>query len=299
MQYIPEDFGVDQQFVDSVAGALDDEGEVGSQSNYDLPDITDISGDDQNPTTASDKMRMKHMRSVRGEKGSELSNLTAIKAVQYLVRALNKFGQGGITLKDWKVKFHSRGFDIVDIKLKLDDPQLKRDIAKRLRESYPGSRHDFDKNPTVYTFLAIHPTLGRAIRDKMGLDYAAYDDGRGGISISISNPPAELPFPEDAMEDEEEDEEVAPEDIPGIGGAGLEGGPGMAMPGGMGGAGMGPGSMGGMEPGSMAGFGGLPEAEEMAPGEEADIEVGPGEELEGEVEGGLPRGPSRPTRPYG
>lgn len=224
--------------------------------------------------------KKKHHHKKHGEAISELSAVTALRSVKLLKKALNKIGG---ELEDWRIRFHTRGFDILDIKIKLIDKKYKNIIADILKDSYPGTRHHFDDNPSVYAFLAVNNKLGKMIRNKLGLDYAAYDDGRKRLSISITEPAFESPpenstLDDDDIPDAEKEHNTQlqppPQDPNAMGGADMGGG----MGGGLGGAGgmgdIGMDGLGGGEDFQGVPLGGAEGAENPEQEEPKDLDLG-------------------------
>ena len=152
--------------------------------------------------------------------------------------------------------------------IKLNNPQNRREVEKTLRMVYPGARHHFDDNPTVYAFLAINSKYGKAIRNKLGLDYAAYDDGVGGVSISITEPPIELPPEEEAVDEIPMEQPMPMEQPPMAGGA----------------------------PPDMGMGGGMPP---MPGGGPSGMDLGIGPEPMAQDESGIPPQPGQPGQPQG
>jgi hypothetical protein len=158
------------------------------------------------------------------------------------------------------IRYHTRGFDIVDIKISLSKKNklVINVINKALEQTFPGARHHLDDNPTLYTFLAlVHNKLGRIVRSKLGLDYAAFDRGNETVSISITEPAIETPPVEDTDKLDAEiqpDVETAPDGV-------------AEMPGGM--MGQAPGGMppmgGGPDLNSSLGHGPMPGMNEITP----------------------------------
>lgn len=219
--------------IESIADKMSDD--VGT-----MPEITHSTNTNhkKKDSIRSAPLRRRHdLRVRRGEKGSELSSSVAVRAVGLLTKILKSIGG---RLVDWHIKFHTRGFDITNIEIKLNNQEYRRRVERILRRIYPGARHHFDDNPTVYSFLAINSKFGNEIRNELGLDYAAYDDGAGGVSISITEPPVEQPPEEDELDELEQPPAPAPQQpampppqpdmMGGLGGGGLPPPPG-GMPG--------------------------------------------------------------------
>lgn len=236
-----------QDDIQAIARSL---GEIGDS----IPEVTDV----------AELKPKKRRRDQRTENDSELKAPVALKAVGILMRVLRKVGG---QLDNWYIRFHTRGFDILDIQIRLRNEKFKEIISSAISKQYPGARHHFNDNPTVYAFLAINNRMGKIIRNKLGLDYAAYDDGKGGISLSITEPPVETPPDENFVDETEAEAPAAPP-------------PAAPAPGGM------PGPMPGAGPMPMGG-GGMPPLDMGMPG-------GPGPEL---PPGGIPPEQSDPNAP--
>lgn len=202
------DFKVDMDFIKDIASKMEDYDFANlDKLNFKIPDglkLTDLTKKDKE-NKVLDRLTKFNKRARRGENGSELTTVLVLKVVTYLTKIVKKFSDNKVSLDRWRAKFHARGFDLFDIRFKFHDIALRDKIAAKLRNSFPGSRHDFDKNPNVYMFLALHNKLGKVIRKKLGLEYMAYDDGIGGVTISVCSPPEELPFSQETADDLNQD----------------------------------------------------------------------------------------------
>lgn len=204
--------------INKIARLLEEQDDLGSMLNMGggpdinisdiakkITNLQDIEQPRKLSIDAKYELDKKDERMPRSEQGSSLTALTAIRAVKELIKLL---GSIGASLDEWEIKWTLDGFQIVNIQISLRDPDTKTNILDSIKDAYPGARHDFDKNPNVYTFLSVHSDLGKAIRNNLGLQYEAFDDGRGNVGIVIKNPPVDLPV-------EEEEEDITPEDVPG------------------------------------------------------------------------------------
>lgn len=135
---------------------------------------------------------------VTSEKGSKLSNATALDILKIVKDELSRLG---CRLSNYYIDFNAEGFDITNIEVDCKDPQR---ILGVLSGSEPGVGHEFNNYPTKYAYMAANIEIAKRIQDELGLDYDAYGfDKTDGIIVSVKEPKEErIPMPKPELEPE-------------------------------------------------------------------------------------------------
>jgi hypothetical protein len=123
------------------------------------------------------------------EKDSKLKASHVIDIVNVIEHELHNVG---CSLKDYKVSFNPSGFDISNIKVVINDRNKVIDVVK---EAFPEVRHELDKHPNKYVWLAVNVSISEHAISKFGLDYVAYvKEPSDKIFITVSEPKYEKPI---------------------------------------------------------------------------------------------------------
>lgn len=218
------------------------------------------------------------MNMFESEKDSQLDNTVALDVLSIIKQELSNLG---CRLKDYYIKFTTTGFEIVDVKIDVNDPQQVIDV---LKEADPSVRHEFRKAPSKYALMAANVEVARRVSDELGLEYKALGYEKADkVAISVSEPVVEMPLPPSeitptdiagGMSDEpdfsgeaEPGEEPGLEDVEAAIGGG--GGGGLGGLGGLGGGAAAGGDTGGITPLPVGGEEeGAEEGGDLLPGEE-------------------------------
>lgn len=122
--------------------------------------------------------------------GSQLNSEVALDIVKIIKDELNQLG---CRLTDYYIKFNTKGFDITDIDIEVNDPAR---IIDSLKEAEPSVRHEFSETPIKYAFMAANVSISERVHNELGLDYEGfgYEDG-DGVSVSVGEPKEEKPLP--------------------------------------------------------------------------------------------------------
>lgn len=129
------------------------------------------------------------------EKGEDHpSQLSLSMSLEVLNIVRQELHNVGCTLKDYRIDFTTKGFDIKNIKVNVPDPKR---VVEILKQSQPEVRHEIDKSPTRYAMMVANVEIARRVNEELGLDYGAMAYPKADVvAISVQEPKEEKPLPE-------------------------------------------------------------------------------------------------------